>query len=320
MATAYSSVTQETYANDTEAAVFIPEVWTDAIRASFKKSLVLGSMANDYSSLVSGGGDKIHIPTIADVANAAAKSKHAAVSYSNATEVEMTLTIDQHYYTSAMVEDMAKIQSNSDLLGGYADSMGYKLALHVEDALFTKLSNGLNGLQLDNGDDSVDRLLNRARLSHIITYMYSVDLRPEDCVLVLSNRLYASLFNLEDFIHVSKTGAVNLPAGTVGTLMGMPVIHSPRIGNDAIHADTTEELGNALGDTLRPGGYVVHKSALGIGYSKAPTTNAEYDMDYIAHKLVTDVIYGCALLQDTNQVKAISLCEGSQTSAAAWQS
>ena len=82
----------------------------------------------------------------------------------------------------------------------------------------------------------------------------------------------------------------------------------------------TSELGDALADNLRPGGYVVHKSALGIAYSKAPTPVAEYDMQYIAHKMVTDVIYGCNLLQDTNQVRAISLVEGGHITAAAWQS
>ena len=102
--------------------------------------------------------------------------------------------------------------------------------------------------------------------------------------------------------------------------MGMPVVHSPEVGNDAIHADTTAEDGSGLADTRRPGGYVVHRSALGKAYSKFPTAVAEYDMQYIAHKMVTDVIYGCNLLQDANQVRAISLCENDQDTAGAWQS
>ena len=44
-------------ASDTELAVFIPEIWADAVRASFKKSLVMGNLATDFSSLVSAGGD-----------------------------------------------------------------------------------------------------------------------------------------------------------------------------------------------------------------------------------------------------------------------
>ena len=304
----------------TEVDIFIPEIWGDSIRASFKKSLVMGNLARDYSSLVSGGGDVIHIPTYKDVADAVAKTQGEPVDFTRNDEVEMSITVNQHYVTALMIDDLAKTQASYDLVSGLSESMGYKLALNIEKALFTKLSDGLNGLQMDNGDDSVDRVLNKNRLSHIITYMYSQNLRPEECTLVLSNRLYASLFKLDDFVHVSKVGNASLPQGTDGQLMGMNVIHSPEVGNDAIHADTTEELGNALADTLRAGRYVDHNSALGIAYSKQPTPVAEYDMQYIAHKMVTDVIYGCALLQDTNQVRAISLCEGSQTTAAAWQS
>jgi hypothetical protein len=304
----------------TEVDVFIPEVWSDAIRASFNKSLVLGNLATDYSSLVSGGGDKIHIPTTQDVADAVAKVQGAPVDFTTNTEVELTIDVDQHYVTAVMIDDLAKVQASYDITNNIASSMGYKLALQVENALFTKLSNTLNGLQMDNGDDSVDRVLNKNRLAHIITYMYSQNLRPEECTLVLSNRLYASLFKLDDFVHVSKVGSANIPQGSVGNLMGMNVIHSPSIGNDAIHADTTAEDGSALADTRRPGGYVIHNSALGLAYSKNPTPVAEYDIAYIGHKMVTDMIYGCALLEDTNQVRAISLVENGQDTAAAWQS
>ena len=144
----YSSVVQDSYSAQTENAVFIPELWSDAIRSTFKKNLVLGAFANDYSSLVSGGGDKIHIPTFADVADAAAKTQYDAVTYANNTEVEITMDINQHYYTAAMVEDMAKVQSKADLLGGYANSIGYKLALHIEDALAAKLSTSTRAINI----------------------------------------------------------------------------------------------------------------------------------------------------------------------------
>ena len=315
---AYSGVTQGSY-DVVNEAVFIPEVWTDAIRASFKKSLILGSLANDYSSLVAGAGDKIHIPTIADVANAAEKAKNTAVSYTEATEVEITLDVNQHYYTSAMVEDMARIQSSSDLLGGYADSMGYKLALHLEEALADKLGTTLNGFNLDTDDSTVDRQLSKKRLAGIVTYLYSLNMRPEDCYLVLSNILYASLFALDDFVHVSKIGTSNFANGTVGTILGMPVIHAHEIANE-MPAAGLDQAGAGLADNLVYGGFVVHKTALGIAYSKPPTTNAEYDMDYVAHKMVTDMVYGCGLIQDTNQKKIIGLVEADQITEAAWNS
>ena len=302
-----------------EVDVFIPEVWANAIQASFLKSLVMGNIAKDYSDLVSSGGDKINIPTQQIVDDAQSKTTGEPIDFATNTEVDLSITVDQHYATALMLDDLAKVQASYDLTSGYSQTMGYKLALNVEDALFTAIAAGLNAVQMDNGDDTVDRKLSRARIAHIVTYMYSQDLRPEECVMVLSNRLYASLFNLDDFVHIDKIGGANFPNGTVGTLMGMPVVHSPRVGGDAIHADTTAEDGTALADTRRPGGYIVHRSALGVAYSKKPTPVVEYDIAYIAWKMVTDMIYGCALLQDTNQVRAISLVENDQDTAAAWR-
>tara|TARA_Y100000593_G_scaffold24909_1_gene49601 strand:- start:2117 stop:3082 length:966 start_codon:yes stop_codon:yes gene_type:complete len=317
----YSAVVQDSYSSGTENAVFIPELWADAIRSTFKKNLVLGALANDYSSLVSGSGDKIHIPTFADVADAAEKTQYDAVTYANQTEVEITMDVNQHYYTAAMVEDMAKVQSSADLLTGYADSIGYKLALHLEDALAAKLSTSTRAINMDNGDGTVDRVLNRARIVAIVRHLYKVGINPEDCVMVVSTRLYASLFSLDDFVHAEKLGALaNFPTGTVGTVMGIPVIPSPRIHRNLIAAGAVDEAGGNIDDDLYPGGFVVHKDGLMVAYSKYPTAKAEYDMDYIAHKMVTDVIYGCGLLHDSsvNQARVFALYEAGQTTASNW--
>ena len=126
-------------ATDTELAVFIPEIWAQAVRASFKKSLVLANVGTDYSGLVAAGGDTVNIPSVADVADAATKSPHTPVNYTNAIEDSIALALTSHKYASAMVEDMGVVQANSDLLSMYSDSIGYKLALgfdvEVEAAL-----------------------------------------------------------------------------------------------------------------------------------------------------------------------------------------
>ena len=42
--------------------------------------------------------------------------------------------------------------------------------------------------------------------------------------------------------------------------------------------------------------------------------NSEYDIDYIAHKLVGDAIYGVKLLQDASQTKCWGIVEEATTS------
>ena len=47
--------------------VFIPELWADGIYRYFEKNLVFKSFFDDYSSLVKGKGDVLHIPTVQEV-------------------------------------------------------------------------------------------------------------------------------------------------------------------------------------------------------------------------------------------------------------
>ena len=88
-----------------EVEVFIPEIWGDAIAASFKKSLVLGNIARDYSDLITGGGDKINIPTQQFVADAVAKTTGEPVDFTRRDEVDMSITVDQHFATNTMLDD-----------------------------------------------------------------------------------------------------------------------------------------------------------------------------------------------------------------------
>ena len=90
-------------ASDVELAVFIPEIWAQAVRASFKKGLVLGNLGTDFSSLVSAGGDKVNIPSVADVADITTKEPHIPVNYTQATEDSIQLELNTHSYTTAMV-------------------------------------------------------------------------------------------------------------------------------------------------------------------------------------------------------------------------
>ena len=128
MATGYATTStgQEV---DTELAVFVPEMWADAVRASFKKNIVLAGTGMDMSSMITSGGDIIRIPTVADVPAVVAKAAHVAFDYTSATEDSFTLTCTTHNVTGTMVADIGAIQSSSDLLSRYADSIGWRMTV-----------------------------------------------------------------------------------------------------------------------------------------------------------------------------------------------
>ena len=83
--------------------VFIPELWSDGGYRYFEKNLVLKPFFDDYSSLVQGAGDVLHIPTMQEVASAD-KSANTGVAYSVNTETDIDLAIDQHKYAAKLSE------------------------------------------------------------------------------------------------------------------------------------------------------------------------------------------------------------------------
>jgi hypothetical protein len=297
-------------ASDTELAVFIPEIWTDAVRASFKKNLVMTNLGTDYSSLVSGGGDIVHIPSVADVADAATKAPHVPVNYTNQTEDEIQLALTSHKYASAMVEDMGVVQANSDLLSMYADSIGYKLALGFETEVEAALATTTECINI--AGNTVPKTIDAATLAHISKVVLENDIPINECTLVLNPTLYSSLFRIDDFIHISKTNTANVQNGLVGSVMGMNVVLSNNITSTNANAAVDSDDG-ALNDNNVLGGFVLHSSALAYGFSKAPQVSSEYDIDYIAHKLVGDYIGGAKLVQDASQIKCFGIVEEGTT-------
>ena len=298
-------------ASDVELAVFIPEIWSQAVRASFKKNLVMANVGTDYSSLVTAGGDTVNIPSVADVADAATKAPHVPVNYTNATEDSIALALTSHKYASAMVEDMGVVQSNSDLLSMYSDSIGYKLALGFETEIETALA--LTTECINIAGNTIAKTIDAATLAHISKVVMENDCPLSECTLVLNPTLYASLFRIDDFIHISKTNTANVQNGLVGSVMGMPVVLSNNI-TSTNHNDAVDSDDGALTNGNVLGGFLVHNSALAYGFSKAPTVSSEYDIDYIAHKLVGDYIGGAKLVQDASQTKCWGIVEEATTS------
>jgi hypothetical protein len=73
--------------NSTNAATFIPELWSDEIIAAYKKNLVLANLVNKMS-MVGKKGDTLHIPK---------PTRGSATAKAANTAVTIRLTQSQKY-------------------------------------------------------------------------------------------------------------------------------------------------------------------------------------------------------------------------------
>ncbi len=114
-------------------AGFIPEVWSDEIIAAYKKNLVA---ANLFKKMNMKGrkGDVVHFPS-PDRKSAAIKSANSQVTVNAESGTEKTVTINNHYEYSRLIEDFAEVQALSSLRRFYTDDAGYALATRIDTSL-----------------------------------------------------------------------------------------------------------------------------------------------------------------------------------------
>ena len=271
--------------------VFIPELWSDGIMRYFEKALVLKPFFDDYSSLVQGRGDVLHIPTIQEVATAT-KAANDGVDYSVNTETEIQLQIDQHKYAAKLFEDIAMIQSNEQLFDKYAQSMAYALAKAV-DIKIEALLQTLGTTQTLAADNS----MSNADVETALGTLMSNDIPKDECAFFVNPLIFADLLNSKAFIAAGSGAGIGFGAdnaamnqGEVGRLFGIPVFQSSLI-------PTTASTGIEAA-------YLVHKSAIAVAVQQDIRVQSAYSIDYLGTRVVADIIYGAAVTT-SNHVKGI---------------
>ena len=121
------------HVTNTTANTFIPELWSDEVIASYKKSLVAAGLFKKMNH-VGKKGDAIHIPAPTR-GNASLKQAQTQVNLIAATESEVVVLIDKHYEYSRFIEDITSVQALSSMRQFYTEDAGYALARQVDTDL-----------------------------------------------------------------------------------------------------------------------------------------------------------------------------------------
>lgn len=287
----------------TTAANFIPEVWSDEIIAAYEKKLVA---ANLFKSMDFTGkkGDTIHIPTPSR-ATAAQKVAQTAVDYTAATEGEVQVLINQHWYVARLIEDIVKVQALGSMRQFYTEDLGYALARKIDSDLLA-LGRGFNGGggttaysgALSGADGTTAYVagantgvgaLTDAAIRRTIQRLDDNDVPEDGRFIVVPPSTRNTLMGLARFTEQSFTGEVGgantIRNGQIGNLYGVPVYVTS-------NADTTS------GSTPTRVVLIGHRDAAVLVQQMKPRVKTEYDLDYLSDKMVTDVLYGVKELRD----------------------
>lgn len=116
----------------TTGAVFNPDIWSKEALIAREKNLVLVPLVKHYDRDIASAGVTLEIPNVSNL-TANLKVANTQVTLNAPTETKTTVTINQHYECSLLIEDIQDAHSAYDMAQMYTEKVGYALAEKMDN-------------------------------------------------------------------------------------------------------------------------------------------------------------------------------------------
>ena len=285
----------------TTAATFIPEIWSDEIVATYKKSLVAANLIKKMN-FKGKKGDTVNIP-VPTRGSATAKAANTQVNLNVATENNIPVLINKHFEYSRLIEDIVDVQALASMRQFYTDDAGYALAKQVDTSVI-QLGRGVNGgdgtaayTGAYSGADGTTAYtgtagaLTDAAIRRTIQRLDDQDVPMEGRFLIVPPSSRNTLMGLARYTEqafVGESGSANtIRNGEIGNLYGIPVFVSS-------NADTATD-----GDRIALMG---HKDFAVLVEQMGIRSQTQYKQEWLGTLFTSDTLYGVKELRDYSAV------------------
>ena len=283
--------------DNTSAAVFIPEIWSDEVIAAYEKNLVLANLVKKMS-MQGKKGDTIHIP-VPVRGQAYAKQENQAVTLQNNVDTEIVVSIDKHFEYSRLIEDITDVQALASLRQFYTGDAGYALAKQVDDDLFTEATGSFSTFYNDASTGTTAYAANTVTTSDVFTDDFFRDMiqKMDDNDVPMDNRFFVIPPSLRNAImgitrYTSSDFVSGQPVqnGKIGNLYGVDVYVSSNVPTIETAAN------NTAGDDIR-GAVLAHKDALVLAEQVGVRSQTQYKQEFLGTLYTADRLYGVQTLR-----------------------
>jgi N4-gp56 family major capsid protein len=249
-------------------------------------------------------GDVMHFPSPAR-GSAAVKTASSQVTLIAESGTEKTVTINQHYEYSRLIEDFAEVQALSSLRRFYTDDAGYALATRIDTSLI-QLGRGAQGGTAGSaaydkaylaGDGStlyvdgtnVGTALTDAGLRRAIQRLDDQDVPMDGRFLIVPPATRNTMMGLARFTEQAFVGdGGTIRNGQIGDVYGVKVFVTT-------NADTATTTTTRVALLAHPEAFVL-VDQLGV------RVQTQYKQEYLGTLLTADTLYGVGELRDTSAV------------------
>ena len=291
---------------NTTAATFLPDIWSDEIIASYKKSLVMANLVMKMN-FKGKKGDVVHIPAPTR-GSASLKAASTAVTLIADTESEVQVSINRHFEYSRFIEDITEAQALSSMRQFYTTDAGYALGRAVDTDLINlgRSSNGGAGTNayatgaFIGGDGTTayvaannnESALTDAAIRRTIQRLDDNDTPMDQRFFIIPPSSRNTLMGLARYTEQAFVGDGNaIRNGEIGNLYGIPVF-------------TTSNCDTASGTGAARVCLMGHRDSMVLVEQIGIRSQIQYKQDYLSTLFTSDTLYGVAGLRNAGTVGA----------------
>jgi N4-gp56 family major capsid protein len=271
----------------TSIANWRPNVWASEVLRARESNLVLANLVKRYDRDIAAKGQTVEIPNLSNL-TAYAKAINTQVTLNAPVETKTTITINQHWESSVVVEDFADAQSAYDTHAEYRQKTGYAIAEKID-----------NFIAVEMEDDFTQTV---GTYGTSLTYETFLDAKEDldeakapltERYLVVTPHGHRDLLNIDEFIRYDAMGASGQPSaiktGKVGTILGSEVFMS-------------QNLVVTAGSPVQNNNLYFHREAFALAVQKQPKTEMQRKTEYLGDLIVTSALWGGAVLRNDHGV------------------
>ena len=286
--------------DNTSAATFIPEIWSDEVIAAYKSNLVMANLVKKMS-MTGKKGDTIHVPKPAR-GTATAKVAETAVTIQNSVESEVLININKHFEFSRLIEDITEVQALASLRQFYTGDAGYGLAKQVDNDLFTLAKSFGNGdgssfvntgsfqinttsgaLEAYDADGTTDiGAFSDAAFRALIQKQDDADVPMDNRSFIVPPSLRNAIMGIDRYTSTDFVNGKGVETGKIGNLYGVDVYVSTNV--------PTLESG------VR-GAQLIHKDTNVLAEQQAIRSQTQYKQEFLGTLYTADCLYGVQVMR-----------------------
>lgn len=213
-------------------SAFIPEIWSQKLNSMLQKECVMLQCVNrNYEGEIKNQGDSVKIITPAQVSVATLGSEN--ITYSELEPTANDLVIDQKKFFAFKINDVAQVQSNSDIMEAHLEN-AKKAIEEVQDAYllsqhaFVDNANvvGTNEAPITLDKTTIYSQFVKLALCLKNSNAVSATKRPW---VVINPTIESYLLQSSEFIGAHNVADETLREGAIGRIAGMDVLVSTNL-------------------------------------------------------------------------------------------